>query len=117
VLAYAAKLLAEAGVRVIVDATARRRVWREAARTLIPGFAEVQLLCPTEICLERERAVRWGLTFEAVPSTARPDIALDYEESVGPDLTIRTDVCDVHDAAERVLFAIRRLTHRLGRIA
>src|SRR5438067_6114497 len=31
-LAYAAKLLTEAGVAVIVDATAAKRAWREAAR-------------------------------------------------------------------------------------
>ena len=111
VLAYTAKLLTEAGVSVVVDATAGRRAWREAARELIPCFAEVQLLCPTEVCLERERAVRWGLTFEApaAPAAPRPDIALDYEESVRPDLSIRTDVYDPHAAAERVLFVIQRL--------
>jgi adenylylsulfate kinase len=112
VLAYATKLLTEAGVSVIVDATAGRRVWREAARDLIPCFAEIQLLCPTEVCLERERAVRWGLTFETPrpqAATPGPDIVLDYEESVRPDLAIRTDVYDVQAATERVLFVIRRL--------
>jgi adenylylsulfate kinase len=113
VLVYAAKLLAEAGVSVIIDATAARRAWRDAARTLIPSFAEVQLLCPSELCLERERAVRWGLTFEGSRrplATAQPDIALDYEESTRPDLAIRTDADDVQTAAERVL----RLIHRLA---
>jgi len=112
VLAYAAKLLTEAGVSVIVDATARRRAWREAARDLIPCFAEIQLLCPTEICLERERAVRWGLTFEPSgpqPAAAAPDIDLDYEESPRPDLAIWTDVHDVQAATERVLVVIQRL--------
>ena len=112
VLAYAAKLLTEAGVSVIVDATAGRRAWREAARDLIPCFAEIQLLCPTEVCLERERAVRWGLTFEPSgpqPAAAAPDIDLDYEESPRPDLAIRTDVYDVQAAAERVLVVIQRL--------
>lgn len=109
-LAYAAKLLTEAGVSVIVDATAARRAWREAARTLIPCFAEIQLLCPTEVCLERERAVRWGLTFEApAPAAAKPDIAIDYEEALRPELAIRTDVYDAHAAAERVLSMIRQL--------
>jgi len=111
-LAYAAKLLTEAGVSVIVDATAGRRAWREAARDLIPCFAEIQLLCPTEICLERERAVRWGLTFETSrpqAATPAPDIVLDYEESPRPDLAIRTDVYDVQAATERVLFVIQRL--------
>jgi adenylylsulfate kinase len=110
-LAYTAKLLTDAGVSVIVDATAPRRVWREAARALIPCFAEIQLLCPTEVCLERERAVRWGLTFEAAaaPAAAKPDIAVDYEEATRPDLAIRTDVYDAHAAAERVLSMIRQL--------
>jgi adenylylsulfate kinase len=110
-LAYAAKLLTEAGVSVIVDVTAARRAWREAARALIPCFAEIQLLCPTEVCLERERAVRWGLTFEMVtaPAVAKPDIAIDYEEATRPELAIRTDVYDAHAAAERVLSVIQRL--------
>lgn len=110
-LAYAAKLLTEAGVSVIVDATAARRAWRDAARALIPCFAEIQLLCPTEICLDRERAVRWGLTFEpaAPPAAAKPDIVIDYEEARRPELAIRTDVYDVHTAAERVLLVIQRL--------
>jgi adenylylsulfate kinase len=110
-LAYTAKLLSDAGVSVIVDATAARRAWREAARALIPCFAEIQLLCPTEVCLERERAVRWGLTFEptATPAVAKPDIAMDYEEAMRPELRIRTDVYDAHAAAERVLSVIRQL--------
>lgn len=109
-LACAAKLLTDAGVSVIVDATAPRRVWREAARALIPCFAEIQLLCPTDVCLERERAVRWGLTFEApARAAAKPDIAFDYEEATRPDLAIRTDVYDAHAAAERVLAMIRHL--------
>jgi adenylylsulfate kinase len=110
-LAYAAKLLTESGVSVIVDATAARRAWRDAARALIPCFAEIQLLCPFEVCLERERAVRWGLTFEtaAAPAAGKPEIAIDYEEATRPDLAIRTDVYDAHAAAERVLSVIRQL--------
>jgi adenylylsulfate kinase len=109
-LAYAAKLLTEAGVSVIVDATAARRAWRDAARALIPCFAEIQLLCPTEVCLDRERAVRWGLTFEPpAPPAAKPDIVIDYEEAKRPELAIRTDVYDVRTAAERVLLVIQRL--------
>jgi adenylylsulfate kinase len=113
-LAYAAKLLTEAGVSVIVDATAARRAWRDAARALIPCFGEVQLLCRSEVCLERERAVRWGLTFEkvAAPAVAKPDIAIDYEEATRPELAIRTDVYHAHAAAERVLSMIQRLAER-----
>jgi predicted kinase len=36
-----AAALVDAGVPVIVDATAHRRAWRELARATIPNFAEV----------------------------------------------------------------------------
>lgn len=114
-LRYATKLLAEAGVTVLVDDTAPRRAWREAARALIPRFAEVQLLCPTEICVERERAARWELaapfrTVRGLPTAeAAPDMRFDYEESLRPDLMVRTDVHDPWSAAELVLHLIRRL--------
>ncbi len=119
-LAYTGKLLTEAGESVIVDATASRRAWRQAARDLIPCFAEIQLLCPEEICLERERAVRWGLTFESgrvAGATGTPDIEIGYEESIRPDLAVWTDVCDVHAATQLVLAAIGRLAGRPRRAA
>jgi adenylylsulfate kinase len=113
VLAYAAKVLTEVGVSVIIDATASRRMWREAARALIPCFAEVQLLCPPELALERERAVHWGLGAHPEVSSAAtataPDIVIDYEESFRPELAVRTDVHDVWSAVEQVLVLVQRL--------
>ncbi len=116
-LVYTAKLLAEVGVAVIVDATAPRRAWRELARELIVRFAEVQLVCPPEMCGERERAARWQLGGGArvlgsgsVEAEA-PDIVLDYEHSLCPDLILHTDVQDVWSAVEAVL----RLANRLHR--
>ena len=55
-LAWMAGLLTEAGVSVIVDATAHRRAWRDLARAAIPRFAEVQIVCPLEVAEERERS-------------------------------------------------------------
>jgi len=118
-LIHTAKLLTEAGVAVNVDATAPRRVWREAARELIPCFAEVQLVCPPEICVERERASRWGLGAEPRERAAGsghatlPDIAVDYEESLRPELVLHTHVHDPWSTVEQVLFLI----HRLRRVA
>ena len=114
-LAYAAKLLTEAGIAVLIDATAERRAWREVARESIPRFAEVQLLCASPLCAERERATRWGLGGKAAPHAPRPaldpepDIVLEYEESLRPDLVVRTDVGDPQKAAEAVFALIGRL--------
>jgi adenylylsulfate kinase len=108
-LAYAAKLLVEAGVAVIVDASAPRRAWREAARALIPRFAEVQLRCPAHICVERERAARWRI----VPPSglaAPPDTRIEYEEAHRADLTLETDAHDLWSLVEHVLSLINRLT-------
>jgi adenylylsulfate kinase len=124
VLVHLAKLLTEVGVAVIVDATAPRRGWREAAREQIPRFAEVQLVCPVDICVERERASRWGLGGEprhhaaAHGPTSGPDIEMDYEESFTPELVIHTHVHDPWSAVERVLFLVRRLRRpSAGRLA
>jgi len=115
-LAYTAKLLTEAGVAVLVDATAPRRAWRELARELIERFAEVQLVCPRELCVERERAVRWRLggrrpAPSAGRAAARPELVLDYEPSLRPDLTLHTDLQDPGSAVEEILRLARRL-HR-----
>jgi adenylylsulfate kinase len=117
-LVYLAKLLTESGVAVILDATAPRRVWREAARALIPCFAEVQLVCPAEICVERERASRWGLGAEPRPRAAAPspsmlpDLAVDYEESLAPELVLHTHRHDPWTTVEQVLFLVHRLRRR-----
>lgn len=120
-LAYAAKLLTEVGVAVIVDATAPRRAWRQTARALIPCFAEIQLLCPEAVCLERERAARWGLTTESggapqPPRPARaPDVVIDYEESFRPELVVRTDMNDPWTAAQEILLLVQRLSRAPAR--
>jgi adenylylsulfate kinase len=115
-LAYTAKLLTEAGVPVIVDATAPRRAWRQLARELIRHFAEVQLVCPYEICGERERAVRWHLGSE--PSSSRseraasqPDMVLGYEGSLDPELALRTDSPNLSANVEALLRLAQRLEH------
>ena len=101
----------------MVDATAPRRAWRQLARDLIAHFAEVQLVCPSETCMERERATRWGLggaqsaARSLRPATAAPDIVLDYEQALCPELTLHTDVRGLQGALEEVL----RLAHRLQR--
>jgi len=112
-LAYAAKLLIELGVAVIVDATAARRAWRDVAREIVPRFAEIQLVCPAEVCMERERITRWRRAAGEGRGTA-PDIALHYEESLRPDLVLDTSVHHQWAAAEEILLLVRRL-HRAAR--
>ncbi|MDO8478857.1 MAG: adenylyl-sulfate kinase [Candidatus Rokubacteria bacterium] len=109
-LAYTAKLLTDAGVAVVVDATAARRAWWDAAHEWIEHFAEVQLVCPPEVCFEREQAARWrvGGARGSAAVEAAPDIALDYEESLHPELQLHTHAPDFRSTVEDVLLLARR---------
>jgi len=76
-----------------------------------------QLVCPNDICGERERAVRWRLG--SSPSSAglerpapAPDMVLGYEASLSPELALHTD----HDFSVNV-DAFLRLAERLQRAA
>ena len=114
-LVSAAERLTDAGIAVIIDATAPVRAWRSLARERIARFAEVQLVCPAEICANRERAVRWRLLGcahrQAPPRAAdRPDIVLAYEPAVSPELTSYTDVEDPWSTVDTVLRLAARLS-------
>lgn len=93
-LVFAAKALAEAGRPVIIDATGHLRLWRELARGLVPGFKEVYLKCPLDICMEREkkRAERHeapaGIYEKAAKGWPVPGLNVPYEEPLAPELTI-----------------------------
>ena len=104
--------LTRAGVPVIIDATAHRRDWREQARAAIPRFAEIQLVCPDEICGAREQAARWSEVLSAGQrrlAPDEPDFVLDYEYSLRPDLTVDTETQHVWRAVEGVLSLVERL--------
>jgi adenylylsulfate kinase len=111
-LVDAATLLSEAGLAVIVDATAPARVWRETARALIPRFAEVQLVCPPHLCAMRERVVRWRpmCPYGTPPRRADAlDVAPIYEPALCPEVTLHTDAEDPWFAVAAVVGLARRL--------
>ena len=117
-LALMAKLLTEAGVPILIDATAHKRGWRELARSLIPIFAEVQLLCSLEVCRERERtrcesAAPPGIYDRAgQPGATVPGVDVPYEVSISPELTIDTEEVSPGAAVKEILFLARRLSRR-----
>ena len=114
-LGYMAATLVEAGVPVIVDATAHRRAWRDAARATIPRFAEVQLRCPLDVCRERERTRPRGHAPVGIyaragrPGATVPGVDVPYEPALAPDLVIDTTVDDVGSAAAKVAALAARL--------
>lgn len=112
-LVYGAHLLTEAGVPVVIDAASPRRVWRDLARTSIPRYAEVELVCPPEICGERAQAARWRATSEGGPSTWV--LELPYERSLSPELIVFTGTISLWSAVDEVLSLAGRLISRNAR--
>jgi len=113
-LAFTAMSLTDAGVPVIVDATAPRRVWRDWARSLIQHFGEVQLVCSPEVCVAREQEGRWRrASVEAAFAATLPETAPDYEPSLRADLTLDTEAHQVWTVVEAVV----RLAEHLERTA
>ncbi|HEV8309603.1 MAG TPA: adenylyl-sulfate kinase [Methylomirabilota bacterium] len=117
-LVYMARLLTEAGVPVIIDATAHRRAWRELARELIPVFAEVQLRCPAEVCHEREQTRPRGrapvsIYGHSLPrGTAGPAVDVPYEISLAPELRLDTQASDRWTQVQEIVYLARRLDRR-----
>ena len=110
-IVVAAGLLSDAGRAVIIDGAPPFRDAARVARERLAGFAEIELVCPPDICRTRERAVRWNLV--PCPGVARPyagpDLGLDYEPAPAPDLRLFTDVVDELTAAGEVLTVVDRL--------
>lgn len=108
-LVYMAWLLYTEGVNVIIDATAHRRRFRDAARALIPAFAEIFLQASLPACRARAgdrhgsyapadvygRAGRKGSTVPGVDEM--------YEPPLHPELVLDTEALDVTQAADRVV--------------
>ena len=96
-LGYMAKLLNESGVNVFIDATANRRKYRDAARDIIPQFAEVYVSCPLEICMDREakRKARFspkGIYKKSAKTGANvPGVNVPYEEPLEPEIILDSD--------------------------
>ncbi|MFZ2411065.1 MAG: adenylyl-sulfate kinase [Candidatus Methanoperedens sp.] len=111
-IGYMAKLLTECGINVFIDATANRRKYRDAARNIIPQFAEVFVRCPLSVCMEREaqrRAVfspkgiykKSSLTGANVPGVNAP-----YEEPLMPEIVVDSDKMNPGESAKKVADAI-----------
>ena len=114
-LVCVANLLTQNGVNVIIDATANRRRYRDAARQSIRRFAEVYLECPVEVCMERERRRKRrfgapsGIYLKAKMGASKtvPGLGVPYEEPLSAELTLDTfRVRPTQSAEEMVRFLL-----------
>ncbi len=111
-LAYMAKLLTECRVNVFIDATANKRKYRDAARSIIPQFAEVYIRCSLQICMEREAKRKAAFSPRGIYKKSAqagatvPGINVPYEEPLKPEIVIDSDIMKPDDSAKIVSDAI-----------
>lgn len=97
-----ARLLYERKRPVIVDATANRRAYRDAARRAIARFAEVYVDTPLEVCAARDP--------KGLYKTARslPGVQAPYEAPLAPELVVHGDRGTPRDGAKEILALLER---------
>ncbi|OPY53485.1 MAG: putative adenylyl-sulfate kinase [Methanosaeta sp. PtaU1.Bin060] len=114
-LAYMAKLLSEAGVNVIVDATANRRRYRDFARSLIPKFGEVFIRAPLDVCVAREAKRKAAFSPKgiykkaAMEGAAVPGVNVAYEEPLAPEIDVDTTALSAEQSARFIVNRIGEL--------
>lgn len=107
-LVFFARKLAELGHPVIIDATGNRRRWRDLARQLVPGYAEIYLKCSLEECMKRERQrfethgapddiYEKGESGWPVPGMSAP-----YEEPLSPEVLVESDTQTAEQAVSLI---------------
>lgn len=101
-LAWLAARFVRHGVPVIVDATAHRRRWREAAREAVPRFLEVFVDTPVEVCRRRDPKGLWRAA-DAGDLTTLPGAGVPYEVPERPDMHVHADREAPEEAARRAV--------------
>lgn len=113
-LVYTAKTVSELGHKVIIDATANRKIWREMARKLMPHFFEVYLTCSLELCMEREKTrldthdAPKNIYEKGREGAPVPGLNVPYEKPDNPELVIDTEKISPSVAAEMIVEMIQK---------
>ncbi|MCS6898076.1 MAG: adenylyl-sulfate kinase [Nitrospira sp.] len=104
-LAFMGSRLVAHGIAVIFDATANRRSYRDFARSLIRRFIEVAVVCPLELCMQRDYKGTYqrGRLGE---STTVPGLQDPYEAPFNPEVTIDTTKMTAEEAARTIFTAV-----------
>lgn len=111
-LAFCGGRLAAHGVPVLFDATANRREYRNLARTLIPHFLEVSVVCPLEVCRQRDHKGTYRKAVEGM-STTVPGLQESYDPPLSPEVVVDTSRLSPEAGAARIIEAL----HERGYLA
>jgi adenylyl-sulfate kinase len=107
-IGFVAELLARNGVLVVVSAISPYRDTRDEVRRLIPGFTEVYVNAPLEVCELRDvkglyRKARAG-ALEGFTGVSDP-----YEPPLSPEIECRTDRETVEESVQKILDYVQEI--------
>ena len=100
-LAFLGSRLVSHGVPVILDATATKRAYRDMARSLIPRFLEVAVVCPIQVCRQRDYKGTYRKGEEGLSRTV-PGLHDSYEPPLRPELTVDTTRYSPGESADQI---------------
>jgi adenylylsulfate kinase len=106
-LAFFGSRLVAHGVPVIFDATANRREYRDLGRKLIPRFLEVAVVCPLEVCQQRDQKGTYRKGKEGKTSTV-PGLQEPYKAPLKPEATVDTTHLSAPAAVEQIIESLRK---------
>ncbi len=104
-LAFTGARLVEHHVTVVFDATASKRIYRDFARRLIPKFMEVAVVCPLQLCMQRDYKGTYERGRRGETSTV-PGLQVPYEPPLNPDITIDTTIVQAPEAALLIMKSV-----------
>jgi adenylylsulfate kinase len=106
-VSYVARMLARAGVAVLVAMITPYETSRQAARSEVAArFAEVWLKCPIEVCRQRDPKGIYKRTQEG-GITRMTGVDDPFEEPLNPDLVVDTSTASVSECAQRIMSYLR----------
>jgi adenylylsulfate kinase len=118
-IVYIAKMLTQNGVNVLIDATGNLRRYRDNARSQITFFIEAYLVCPFDVCVQREAErketynaptqIYQKAMLDKVSSTV-PGFSQPYEVPLNPDVTLNTFEFSPQEVAQQIYKVIMAKT-------
>lgn len=102
VMVYIGQLLTRNGINVLFAATATRRTYRDAARSMIPKFAEIYVDCSLTVVQERDPK---GIYARAAVGevTNFPGVDIPYEPPLTPEIIVNTETQSVTEGVAAVM--------------
>lgn len=108
-VAYLSGMLARNGIDVLVSAITPYNEMRELARGQLPGYVEIYVKCPLQVCESRDVK---GLYAKARRGELKQftGISDPYEEPVNPGLTLDTSAATLEQNGRAVLDWMERMS-------